>query len=69
MKTINAGISSIFGNISSILVIYIVLHWICLVRSFASEKVLYETVQSICLDPCGIVDCCYSELLNYSKYI
>lgn len=69
MNLIDVGISSIFGNVSSVPIIYIVLYWICLVRSVAGEEVLYEAVQFVCLDTCSIIDCCYSELPNYTKYI
>lgn len=68
-RLINTGISTVFGLISSVPIIHIVLYWICLVRSIVGEKVLYEAVQFVCLDPCGIVNCRYTELLNYTEYI
>lgn len=43
-ESIDAGISSIFGNISSVPLIYAVLYWIRLVRFVAGEKVLHEAV-------------------------
>lgn len=68
-SVVSLGISSIFGNLPSVPLIYIVLYRIRLVRSVAGEKILHETVQFVCVDACSTVDCCYAELLNYSKYI
>lgn len=64
-----AGISPIFGNVSSVPIIYIVLHRIRLVRSIAGEKVLHEAVQLVRLDARGIIDCCHAELPNYTEHI
>jgi hypothetical protein len=39
-----------------------------LVRSFPCQKVLHETVQSLCLDSCRVTHCCGSVLSHYSEH-
>jgi len=43
-------------------------YWICLVRALSREKVLYETVQLVCLDSCGSLDCCHPVIPHHSEY-
>lgn len=57
------------GEVSSILVIHILLHWICVVCAVSSQEVLHETIQFVRLDTRGIAHRCHTELSYYSEYL
>lgn len=56
-------------DVPSIFVIHTVLHRFRMVCAVSSQEILHETIQFVRLDPCGSIDCCHTELLDYSKYI
>lgn len=64
----SGGISKLFDYLSSISVVYTVLHRIRLVCVVARQKVLYETVQFVCLDTCCTADCRDTKLFNHSEH-
>lgn len=64
----SCGIFAYTRQIPSILFVHILLHWLCVVCAVSSQKVLYETIQFVRLDTCGIADCCHTELSHHSEY-
>lgn len=59
---------SILGHLSSFPIVHTVLHWFRVVCVVASQKILHEAIQFVCMDSCRPVDCRDTELFNHSEH-
>lgn len=65
LQCIFSGGPPFLGGLSSFHLVQSLLRWFRLVRTFASEEILHETVFAVCLDPRRLADCSHSVLLDH----